>query len=53
MSLEWEGAIADTGTPVLTASAGLGEQGMTIGLALMSAFFARSVFTKPFHSVDL
>ena len=30
MSLVWEGAIA-----ILTANAGLGEQGMTIGLAYL------------------
>lgn len=48
MSLVWEGAIA-----VLTASAGLGEQGMTVGLVLMSIFSSRFVFTRPFSYIDL
>lgn len=48
MSLVWEGAIA-----ILTANAGLGEQGMTIGLVLMSTFSSRFVFSRPFCCIDL
>ena len=48
MSLVWEGAIA-----ILTANAGLGEQGMTIGLVLMSTFSSRFVFSRPFCRIDL
>jgi len=48
MSLVWEGTVA-----VLTASAGLGEQGMTIGLALMSTFSSRFVFPRPFCCIVL
>lgn len=41
-----------TGTPVLTASARLAEHGVTVTLVL-SAFSSRSVFTRPFHFIDL
>lgn len=48
MSLVRKGPIA-----VLTASAGLGEQGMAIGLSLMNTLSSRFVFTRPFCCIDL